>query len=279
MERGLMAGSLAPQWFMQIFDDAGDVASGSKISSYLSGTSQPTPIYADQACTVPLENPYEVNAAGRAEFWLLDGITYRLRIETADGVMLVDRSGITGSGSGGGTTTQGVTEKESFSLNSQAGTLWLQDSYGDLWDGDPSLAFRCDFVTRGFTSLRYFRSIWYANAGTPQGRFAIYGNGATKLVDEALPDSNLYGIYQFPSGLDISSYDFLSVVMDPGVSAAPQPVAQSIEAFPVSAGLGRWSFAHMVEHDHNTEFPETAPTLPDFDMKYCLARYCAIGVQ
>lgn len=271
-----MAGSLAPQWLFQIFDDVGNVAAGAKLFSWVAGTTDPVPVYADYACTTPLANPYSANAAGRMNFWLKDGIAYRLRVETAAGDVICDRWPIVGTGSGGEAPTYGATQLEAFPPKD---INWMMDQAGDLWNGATELAFRNDFIINGYKTLRFFRSVWSANAGLPMGKFAIYGDGATKLAEAALPDSNLYGIYEFPGGIDISSYDYLSVVQDPGISAAPQPIAQSIKTIPLSTASGRITFAHMVEHTHNTTFPDTVPDIPGSDLIYCLARWCAIGVQ
>lgn len=95
-----MSGSIAPQWLFQIFDDNGNIAAGAKLFSYVAGTTEPTPVYADYACTTPLENPYTANSAGRVNFWLKDGIGYRLKVEDAVGNVLCDRWPIYGAGSG-----------------------------------------------------------------------------------------------------------------------------------------------------------------------------------
>jgi hypothetical protein len=278
-----MAGSLAPQWFMQIFDDAGRVASGAKMFSYLSGTSTPAPIFADQPCHVPLnsggdDGPWTLDAAGRGEFWLLDGITYRLRIETADGVMLVDRSGITGGG-GGGTSPSGtgIATLEAFPPKD---INWLSDSAGDLWDkSDAQLAFRIDFMTKGYNFLRFFRTIFSGNNGNPSGKFAIYGNLDTKLYEDTLPDFDNYALVEFSVPIGISDYDFISVVMDAGLTGIPQPIAQSIKFIPAATALSRYAFAGTFQHEKNTVFPETCPGMLYTDIKYFLARWCAIGVQ
>ena len=91
-----MSGSIAPQWLLQFFDDVGNIASGAKLYSYVAGTTEPTPLYADYACTTPIANPYSANAAGRANVWLKNGISYRLRVEDADGNVLCDRWPIIG---------------------------------------------------------------------------------------------------------------------------------------------------------------------------------------
>ena len=289
-----MAGSLAPQWFMQIFDDAGKVASGAKMFSYVSGTSTPAPIYADQPCHVPLnsggdDGPWTLNAAGRGEFWLLDGITYRLRIETADGDMLVDRSGITGGGGGDGSaSTPGITILENFP---EKDAQWARDDAGDLWNGETELGFRSDFDVNGMNWLHLFKSKFSSALGIATGRFAVYGEESALLYDGALPDGDYYGIEEFAVPIDISSYRYLAICMDPGVSAAEQPITQTMTRWPLpiasSFGPGnRWVSAHMVEHAHNSAWPETAPGLPVVptvdpvgSIKYCITRWCAIGVS
>lgn len=96
-------GFIAPQWLFQVLDNAGKVAMGAKLYSYVAGTSIPTPLYSDQACTSPLANPFIMDSAGRGEFWLKETISYRLRVEDADGNVLEDRSPIVGGiGSMGG---------------------------------------------------------------------------------------------------------------------------------------------------------------------------------
>lgn len=98
-------GFIAPQWLFQVLDNVGNVAMGAKLFSYVAGTSIPTPLYSDQACTSPLANPFIMDAAGRGEFWLKETISYRLRVEDAEGNVLEDRSPIVGGiGAMGGDT-------------------------------------------------------------------------------------------------------------------------------------------------------------------------------
>jgi hypothetical protein len=93
-----MSGVLAPQWIFQALTDAGDVASGARLFSFVGGGgSVPSPLYADKALTTPLANPYEFDSAGRGQFWLDSSITYRLRLETATGVLIEERDGVEGA--------------------------------------------------------------------------------------------------------------------------------------------------------------------------------------
>lgn len=89
-------GFIAPQWLFQVLDNAGKVAMGAKLFSYVAGTSIDTPLYSDQACTSPLANPFIMDSAGRGEFWLKETIAYRLRVEDAEGNVLEDRDPIVG---------------------------------------------------------------------------------------------------------------------------------------------------------------------------------------
>ena len=92
-----MSGVLAPQWLLQALTDAGAVASGAKLFSYIAGSGDvPTPVYADEALTTQLSNPYTFDSAGRGQFWLDEAISYRLRLETATGVLLAERDGVDG---------------------------------------------------------------------------------------------------------------------------------------------------------------------------------------
>jgi hypothetical protein len=178
------------------------------------------------------------------------------------------------SGGGGGAST--VNEIQAFPAKD---INWLADSSADLWDSvSAPLAFRIDFLTKGYSKLNWFKSIFSANVGTAIGKYAIYGDGTTKLVEGALPDSPLYGIANFAS-IDISSFDYLAVCMDPGVNSSPQPVSQSILNMPTGPSLLRYAFAGMIAHAHNAVFPATAPALLDADLKFFLARWCAIGVS
>lgn len=93
-----MSGTLAPQWLIQALTDAGAVASGAKLFSFIAGGgSVPSPLYADKALTTPLTNPYEFDSAGRGEFWLDESISYRLRLETAAGVLLWEQDSVEGA--------------------------------------------------------------------------------------------------------------------------------------------------------------------------------------
>lgn len=275
-----MSGSIAPQWLFQIFDDNGNIASGAKLYSYVSGTTEPTPVYSDYACTTPLANPYTANAAGRVNFWLKDGIGYRLKVETATGEVLCDRWPIYGASSGAPNEVDPVlfTEMESFPLGEMN---WLQDTGGDLWEND--LCFVCEFLVSGFTKLRHIRSLFAANSGSPSGKFAVYASssitssGEILLYQGSLFDNTSSGTYTFDPPLDITGMAILSVYMDPGVSPA-QPVKQSIEVIPPSTELGHTSFSGMAIHEHNTTFAAPAPAMLT-DLKFMLARWMKIGVS
>lgn len=138
-----MSGSIAPQWLLQFFDDVGNIASGAKLYSYVAGTTEPTPLYADYACTTPIANPYSANAAGRANVWLKNGISYRLRVEDADGNVLCDRWPITGGGSG---------EDSYKTKNAETGNLGY---HSDLHSNDVDIQFSVNNTTGKLDSVMY----------------------------------------------------------------------------------------------------------------------------
>lgn len=192
------------------------------------------------------------------------------------------------SGGDGSASTPGITILENFP---EKDVQWARDDAGDLWNGETELGFRSDFDVSGMNWLHFVKSKFSAALGIATGRFAVYGEESSLLYDGALPDGDYYGIEEFAVPIDISSYRYLAICMDPGVSAAEQPIAQTMTRWPLpiasSFGPGnRWVSAHMVEHDHNSAWPETAPGLPVVptidpvgSIKYCITRWCAIGVS
>lgn len=177
---------------------------------------------------------------------------------------------------GGGGSPATTAQLEAFP---PARINWVEDSANDLWEKPGAeLAFRMDFMTSGYTKLMFFKSIFAGGTQFSPGKFAIYGNGLIKLVEDSVPSFSSYGRADFAS-IDISDYDWLAVCMDPGLSGIPQPVMQSIEILPTNTGLSRNAFAGMFEHVHDSPFPDEAPTIIGTDIKYFLARWCAIGVQ
>ena len=92
-----MSASLAPQWIFQALTDAGKVASGAKLYSFVAGGgSVPAPLLGEDGAT-PLANPYTFDSAGRGEFRLDDAVVYRLRLETAAGDLVEERDNVGGS--------------------------------------------------------------------------------------------------------------------------------------------------------------------------------------
>lgn len=186
--------------------------------------------------------------------------------------------GIIGGGPslGGGGAAATIAQLEAFPpcyIN------WVEDSNDELWSKpDAQLAFRVDFMVKGYSKLKFFKSLFSGDNGRASGKFAIYGNANVKLVEDSLPDYDSYGKVDFAS-IDISPYDYLVVCMDPGLDSIPQPLSQAIYTFPIATALSCSSFAGTFQHDHNTTFPAAAPACISTDIKYCLARWCALGVS
>lgn len=92
-----MSAALPPQWLTQFFSDAGAVAAGAKLYSWISGTTTPTPVYADADGVTPLSNPAIADSAGRLEFYLDDQIVYKLEVRNSAGVTLWEIPEVSGA--------------------------------------------------------------------------------------------------------------------------------------------------------------------------------------
>jgi len=67
-------------------DDAnGFPLAGGKLWSYVAGTSTPIPTYSNQALTTPNTNPTILDASGRANIWVQDGVAYKFLLTDALG--------------------------------------------------------------------------------------------------------------------------------------------------------------------------------------------------
>lgn len=93
-----MSASLAPQWIFQALTADGKVASGAKLYTFISGTSTPSPLYADEEMTTPLANPLELDAGGYGDFWMDDAKVLRFRLVDSDGELIKERSGVSAGG-------------------------------------------------------------------------------------------------------------------------------------------------------------------------------------
>ena len=77
--------------FIPAFNSNGAPLPGAKIAFFLSGTSTPTPIYADEGLTTQLPNPVPSDAAAKyPNIYLDETITYRVIQTDANGVQLGD---------------------------------------------------------------------------------------------------------------------------------------------------------------------------------------------
>lgn len=101
----MATGTLAPQLWLQVLDNAGDPVSGALVNFYASGTSSRIPAYADAALTTQLANPQACDSAGRLVYYL-SATSYKLIVTTAAGVVIktidpVQAVGASGSGQAG----------------------------------------------------------------------------------------------------------------------------------------------------------------------------------
>jgi len=103
-----MAGSISLSMSQQ-FDELGSPLSGGRLYFIQAGTtSTPQNAFYDSALTLPLPNPYTLNAAGRiTAFYLADG-QIKIRLTSASGVVQIEQDNLlvigpsSGEGGGGG---------------------------------------------------------------------------------------------------------------------------------------------------------------------------------
>jgi hypothetical protein len=79
---------------LQLFDDYGDVLEGGKVYTYEAGTTTPLATYQDLAGATPNTNPVVLNAAGRADIRVTDGVAYKFILKDADGVTISTQDNI-----------------------------------------------------------------------------------------------------------------------------------------------------------------------------------------
>ena len=75
-----MAGSLAPYFFQQWFDNVGDPAAGYQLFTYQSGTTTKQPTYQDSALSIMNTNPIKLDSAGMCKMFLVPGISYTMTL-------------------------------------------------------------------------------------------------------------------------------------------------------------------------------------------------------
>lgn len=88
-----MAGTLAPFWSSQFFDDSGNPLNGGFIYTYAAGTSTPATTYTDSALSVANANPIVLDSAGRCTIFLALS-SYKFVLKTSAGVTIETRDNI-----------------------------------------------------------------------------------------------------------------------------------------------------------------------------------------
>lgn len=200
-----MAGSISLSLSQQ-FDELGNPLSGGKLYFIQAGTtSTPQNAYYDTALTLPLPNPYTLDAAGRVPaFYLADG-QIKVRLTSATGVTQIEQDnllviGPSSGGDGGGTVdpTTVFRTGDCLWLDIQgARTGWVRDNGRTIGSASSGATERANADTSAL-----FAYLWnnFSNTICPVST----GRGANAAADFAanktitLPDKRGY----VPGGLD-----------------------------------------------------------------------------
>lgn len=279
-----MSGYNAP-WFLQQFNDpnTGKPLSGGKINFYYAGSTDiPKATFVDYAMGSESPNPLALDPAGIAPEYFLGEGGYKVKVTRADGSLVWTRDNISGTG-GAGSSSSGpgfgaLFEKCSFPEDE---IFWLPDPTNEWWRDDG--CFCWIFPAQNFTTINYIKSLFGANNGHVTGRYSIWGflgTAATKLVDNALPDSDAVGVEGLGL-LNIEPYAFIGVAMDPGHDGGGgHPVRQNQMVYPINLGPSGipTSFGYIGAHEHNTAF-ETWPAIKGADVKYLITKWMALGLS
>jgi len=100
----------------QFFDNSGQVLTGGKLYTYLSGTTTPATTYTTNAGDVANTNPIILDAAGRVpssgQIWLTQSIIYKFVLTTSTNVQLWSVDGLSGIASSGQAGTVTATQSQ-----------------------------------------------------------------------------------------------------------------------------------------------------------------------
>lgn len=178
------------------------IADGANIYFYQSGTTTPISIYADDAYTTPLANPYQVvtGAAVPSIYWNYAGAV-RVRIVESSGSVPYDedpydnlRNELDSTGGAGivGTADGNTVQEELDSLNLVVGELaFVPEAYGAVGDGvtDDTAALQAMFnAARAANGTAFLTAGTYritANVFIYNGLRRFIGQGGTILLDQA----------------------------------------------------------------------------------------------
>lgn len=182
-------------------DDDGNPLAGGRIYSYLANSTTPRVTYQDQDKSTENTNPVILDAAGRADIWLDQDITYKIVVADSDDVVLYTTDNISlaiGSGGGGSGLPDQTGQGGNYLYTDGTDPLWVPATYAAAFK--PQVYqfeyFDLDFSGDGFTPANA-SSVFIANQTYTDldedypGQIFIYDAGTYRidiqasLVDQA----------------------------------------------------------------------------------------------
>lgn len=261
-------------WFIQRASRNGKPLPGAKLYAFVVNTTIPKPIYADvtllDAHPTPLiadgDGLYPQYFLGSGEYTFIE--TDALDVQNGEPWNFVSATG--------GSSTPSPGSGGTFEILSITEGMTLIEDRDDLhWS--PAGCFCWIVPAEGFAKVKYLKTVNPGGSPTPTRKFAIFG----------LPSSDAAGVKLYEGftpmhfealDLDVSSYPFVGVAMDPLPWGVPEPVKQTRLFTPevTASGIAN-NFHYIGGHVHDTPFT-TFPTIIANDPAYYFARWMALGV-
>ncbi len=264
--------SLIPWAPSQWTDDLGRPLAFGQLYLYQAGTLIPKAAYQDAAHTVAHTFPITLDATGRANVWLIDGEAYDLVVHDANGNTLRSVLGIVTNAApspspGGGGTFELVSISEGMTLIADLDDLhWF-----------PAGCFCWIIPAEGLSRVKYLKTVNPGGTQRPAGKFAVFGLPSSDAAGAKLYEGSTPMHFE-AMDLDVSSYPFVGVAMDPLPWGVPEPVKQTRFFVPeITANGIANNFHYIGAHTHDTPFT-TFPAIIANDPAYYFARWMALGV-
>lgn len=149
-----------------------------------------------------------------------------------------------------------------------------KDDEEDMWH--PSGCFCWIHPAENWSRIKYIKTRNVGGPGTPTGKFAIWAGDASNALTKIHEGDTAFTVIDLD--LDVSSYNFVGVTMDPLPSGVPEPVAVMKLSTGIATGSGFANVAAFIgTHVHGDAFG-SFPVIIAEEPKYFVNKWMALGV-